>query len=311
MCIEAFFNDDDTAKSAGEKQRRRRANNKNAKITMPWKAAQLGYLRTLQIADLKARNRRDDNTNMMFVARRVVPLEDVADEATKRAIANEQPLLLDLDGVYNLPPNADVRNQDYAKGEVMGFVEVTKREYALPYELDEQSRSNNNNQHFMLATNPFQSMQPTKDRKRPILTNLSVCAEARKSGVGSKLVEWCERTVMKEWSTYEIVLEVEDDNENAKRFYRKRGYEWLYDDPTSRRYDLSGLWLREVRCKRNVMRKLLAPAGMTNFLLFGNDNGSNGNSLAPDDDSSSSSWPASSAINFGKQVFQRLFASSS
>lgn len=33
----------------------------------------------------------------------------------------------------------------------------------------------------------------------------------------------------------------------------------VYADGTARRYDLSGLWLREVRCRRLIMRKCLVP----------------------------------------------------
>jgi hypothetical protein len=54
----------------------------------------------------------------------------------------------------------------------------------------------------------------------------------------------------------EIILEVEDYNIQALEFYRKRGYDVLFSDPASRRYDVQGLWLRKVRCRRDVMRKV-------------------------------------------------------
>ena len=53
------------------------------------------------------------------------------------------------------------------------------------------------------------------------------------------------------------MLEVEEDNSNALQFYQNRDYKILYEDPTSRRYDTSGLFLQQKRCKRIVMHKQL------------------------------------------------------
>ena len=53
----------------------------------------------------------------------------------------------------------------------------------------------------------------------------------------------------------EIVLEVEDYNTQALDFYTKRGYEIMYSDPASRRFDVSGLVLRKIRCTRQILRK--------------------------------------------------------
>jgi ribosomal protein S18 acetylase RimI-like enzyme len=218
MCIEAFFND-------GIPGRR-----------IPfWKEWQLNYLRTLQMGDLRRRRNRNPQSNMMFVARQVVPASD--DSFRKK------PLILDLEKVVNLPSTND---GDYVRGQVLGFVEVTQRPYGLgeaQVGFDEESKIN-------LRKSSFYA-------KRPILTNLSVAYDARKSGLGSKLVDMCEQEVVSRWNMNEIILEVEDDNMNALQFYQKRGYKILFDDPASRQYDVSGLWLKQVRCNRQVMYKKL------------------------------------------------------
>lgn len=219
MCIEAFFNDGIPGR----------------KIPF-WKEWQLNYLRALQQADLRRRRNRNPNTNMMFVARRVVP---ASAESFKKT-----PLILDLEKVVNLP--ADNGGGDYVRGQVLGFVEVTQRPYGLGESkigFDEESKIN-------LRKSSFYD-------KRPILTNLSVAYDARKSGLGTKLVDICEQEVLRRWYMKEIILEVEDDNENALRFYQKRGYKILFADPASRQYDTSGLWLKQVRCSRQVMYKRL------------------------------------------------------
>jgi ribosomal protein S18 acetylase RimI-like enzyme len=221
MCIEAFFND-------GEPGR---------KIPF-WKEWQLNYLRALQQADLRRRRTRNPNTNMMFVARRVVP---ASADSFRRT-----PLILDLENVVNLPAPSTNGGNDYVRGQVLGFVEVTQRPYGLgetKIGFDDESRINLRKSSFY--------------EKRPILTNLSVSYDARKSGLGTKLVDICEHEVLRRWNMKEIILEVEDDNMNAMRFYQKRGYKILFADPASRQYDTSGLWLKQVRCSRQVMYKRL------------------------------------------------------
>jgi len=113
--------------------------------------------------------------------------------------------------------------------------------------------NNINNDNNDIGTQSDMILHPA----RPFLTNLSVRYDVRKSGIGSALAERGEREVVKRWNQYEIVLEVEEDNERALEFYKKRGYEIVFVDPTGRRYDVSGLWLQQKRCKRYVMRKEL------------------------------------------------------
>lgn len=222
MCIQAFFNDQEPV---------------DDKSTPFWKEWQLGSLRTLQQGDLRRRRLRYPDTNIMFVARRVV--------TASTARVQRTPLLLDLVGVENAAW-LDKSAEDYCRGDILGFVEVTQRPYGLGDEtvgFDDESR-------VKLRKSGFYD-------KRPILTNLSVDKTARKSGLGSSLVDVCEQTVIKEWDMKEIILEVEDDNANAQRFYQKRGYKVLFEDPASRRYDVNGLWIKQVPCNRKIMRKSL------------------------------------------------------
>ncbi|GAX27751.1 hypothetical protein FisN_13Hu148 [Fistulifera solaris] len=218
MCIDAFFND------GGRKDN-----------TAPWKEYQLAYLRTLQQGDLEQRRKQQAENNFMLVARTIVPAEDVEYNA---------PLLLDFDHVYNFIGNPQ---DDYVRGEVVGFVEVTQKPYGLgPYESNLEKRQSANLLSFL------QKQENTADAKspssvRPFLTNLSVKYSARRSGVGSALAQRCEEEVLARWNKNEITLEVEDDNKLALEFYRKRGYEILFEDKTGRRYDTTGLWLQQKR----------------------------------------------------------------
>jgi ribosomal protein S18 acetylase RimI-like enzyme len=158
----------------------------------------------------------------MFLAYEVKP-------ATNGA-ALEQPLILDLNHVHNLPSYA--RNQDFVRGEILGFCEITQRPYGLG-KIDET------------------------ERLRPVLTNLAVSQKARELGIGSKLLDECERYAARDWKLNEIILEVEDYNTQALDFYANRGYEIIFSDPASRRFDVSGLILRKVRCTRRILRKVL------------------------------------------------------
>jgi ribosomal protein S18 acetylase RimI-like enzyme len=223
----------------------------------PTKSLQLLYLRNLQSGDLKRRRERETDSNMMFVARRLVPIADDlngsygAGERGESSLAYlSSPLVLDLSNAYNLRqhPDGAAPATDYVRGEILGFVEVTNRPFGLG-----MAAARTNGYGFPTGTDS------NWNRKRPVLTNLSVRREERQLGVGSRLLELCEQHVVSEWGETEVVLEVENDNDRAIDFYRRRGYQILFMDGAARRYDLSGLWLREVRCQRLIMRKQLAP----------------------------------------------------
>jgi ribosomal protein S18 acetylase RimI-like enzyme len=222
LCIQAFFND-------------------GVDKTPLWKELQLGYLRSLQQGDLRRRRSRYPESNAMFLARRVYPLSEQPD------LYMTSPLILDLSRIYNNPNVAN--DEEFVRGEILGFVEVTQRPYGLGNQAVGFERENGNRQ---------QTRYNDYNAKRPVLTNLSVREDARQSGIGSKLVEACEDVALNQWGMKEIILEVEEDNLSVQKFYEKRGYSVLFEDPASRRYDANGLWLRQVRCKRIIMRKVLS-----------------------------------------------------
>jgi GNAT superfamily N-acetyltransferase len=183
-------------------------------------------LKALQTGDLRRRRERYPQTNEMFLAYQVEPASNGA--------AMTQPLILDLDQVHNFPPYArKSNNQEYVRGDLLGFCEITQRAYGLGRQIDET------------------------EMMRPVLTNLAVSRTARKLGIGSQLLDECEGHAARQWKLNEMVLEVEDYNTRALDFYGKRGYNVVFSDPASRRFDVGGLVLRKVRCTRNILRKTL------------------------------------------------------
>jgi GNAT superfamily N-acetyltransferase len=297
MCINVFFNDNCVAQS---------------KPAPLWKEVQLAYLRKLQQGDLKQRRQNNPDTNLMYIAREVVPVTTTTTSSSSnynlansnsnsnKYNAQNQPLLLDLSQVYNLPRRSssssgplqlfnymnnnnnnnghdndqDHDDIDYVCGRILGFVEVTQR----PYGLGIGGAATAGDEATILNaaagagdtsnSGPSSASSSYHVARRPILTNLSVRYEARGSGVGSCLLQALEQGVLTQWTNNnkgnnhgnnnrEIILEVEDDNEKAIQFYQKRGYQPIFQDPASRRYDTNGLLLRQMRCNRIIMRKNL------------------------------------------------------
>lgn len=201
----------------------------------PWKQVQLSYLRNLQQSDLYHRKTSRKFVNEMFVARRVLPVSSVG---TKAAL--KKPIILDVDTIYNLSSNVD-EEEDYVKDQVIGFVEVTEKAFGLGTPSQSGGGGSNNGKEL-----------------RPVLTNLAVHPSFRKASVGSQLLRACEDIVAQKWKQHdEIVLEVEDDNPKALAFYSKRGYEVVFEDPASRRYDVNGFFLQKKQCTKICMRKAL------------------------------------------------------
>jgi ribosomal protein S18 acetylase RimI-like enzyme len=191
----------------------------------------------------------------MFLAYEVIPTKS-------STVALTKPLILDVNTIYNLNKKQQQQDDDddeqcYVKGRLLGFVEVTQRPYGIAnnndqatdgdgnFYIDENNENKNNN-------NYYDDPRPL----RPVLTNLAVRKSARQDGIGSRLLDACEKYIQQEWSMNEIILEVEDYNTKALDFYLKRGYTVLFSDPASRRYDVAGFWLKKVRCRREIMRKV-------------------------------------------------------
>lgn len=211
---------------------------------------QLAYLKNLQKGDIKGKKfllSRNIN-NSMFVARQIIP-------CSSSSIIKPDEKVEDDVQIYNseyLTKGSTLLK----KGQVLGFVDISEKTFGLASDAKSiiSYDNNNNNNNKNDVESPI-----NKRTLRPVLTNLSVKEEARKSGVGSALVTACENIVQSSWSTKynEIVLEVEQENVLAQKFYEKRGYVALYADPTSRRYETNGIILGEVRTTKICYRKEL------------------------------------------------------
>ena len=243
-------------------------------LVSPWKDWQISYLKGLQAADLRRRRDRFGETNEMFLAYQV----EMVPSTSK--LPKSKPILLNLDNVYNV--NTLLKQQSmqrkrkerqskgeegrnlmedetcYVRGKLLGFVEITQRPYGIATPDKQETQQTAPPKAISVSAGGTSNQCPAVDPRpsRPVLTNLAVRKSARKYGIGSKLLEACEYHVRKRWKLHEIVLEVEDYNPKALKFYMKRGYNVLFSDPASRRYDVHGLWLRKVRCRREVMRKV-------------------------------------------------------
>jgi ribosomal protein S18 acetylase RimI-like enzyme len=178
----------------------------------------------------------------MFLAYQVVEAEEGS---------SASPLISDdLDRVYNFPTNGighdanhnvgdntlpssrSSNDQEYVRGDLLGFVEITQRSYSLGPD-DETD-------------------------VRPFLTNLAVSNKARQSGIGSQLMEACERHIVDVWNMKDVALEVDDDNSNALAFYSKRGYQYRFSSSACQRYDASGWFLKKVQCTKEIRLKTLS-----------------------------------------------------
>jgi len=232
MTIQVFFNEekDDTTTTTTTTT----TSIPQPTTTTPWKSMQLAYLRHLQYSDLRTRKYMSSGPqNDMFIARQVV----TTNEERQLPAELELPKNMEINNEAELPPLKE--NEIYClSDEVIGFVEVSARVFYLP--------------------NEYYKDKPTK-QYRPILTNLAVKKEARRSGVGTALVNLCEDTVQNIWkpSYNDMVLQVEDDNPRGYWFYKKLGYEFVFSDPSTRRFDTSGFFLKEVRSTKVCMRKVL------------------------------------------------------
>jgi len=230
MCIDAFFND-----GVAEND-----------FVAPWKSLQLAYLRNAQYSDLMMRKfnfgRADaKQKNQMFVARRVVVLSDADNSSNNVSVSPND--------VYNLDQlnvnRYKIDEVQLSAGEVLGFCEVTARPFGL---------------------GAADAVLPDgKNKTRPIITNLAVRADARRSGLGKALVSAVEDDIRTCWDNAfdEVVLQVEEDNIGGQRFYEKLGFEALFADPSCRRYDTSGIFLQQVRTTKICMRKAI-PLGSKN-----------------------------------------------
>jgi len=95
-------------------------------------------------------------------------------------------------------------------------------------------------------------------RYRPIIENLCVRQNYRRSGVGTALVHACEQAV-KLWQGHdEIFVQIGDDNIQSYRLFLKCGYQFLFADPTCHKVTLDDIFFaREVTVTKSMLRKFL------------------------------------------------------
>ncbi len=273
LCIDVFFNEKEQSDvklqevfdASGLDATSKTRKTTQQKSIPPWKAMQLAYLRNFQTGEILARNafKKEQFVNLI-VARRVyaAPPSGTNKNNIRGLNKHRRVYLIDNDDdVYQIF-NADLLNSSsvtkngygssatgYVVGEIIGYCEVSEKNFGLGgnYESMKQKRRNTST-----------TATPCEDKIRPYLSNLSVVDYARRSGVGSKLLDAAESAV-RNWNAghTEIVLQVEEDNTNAIQFYKRRGWDFVFADPTCRRYDTSGFFLRECRITKYAMIKRL------------------------------------------------------
>jgi ribosomal protein S18 acetylase RimI-like enzyme len=245
LCINVFFNDEE---KNDERNNEGNGTRKKQSIT-PWKAMQLAYLRRFQTGDILARNTfRQDQKVDLIIARKVHPVVNGA-----IINGNREELILDVRQIFNADELLMTTDGGgtYAAGDIIGYCEVSEKNFGLGENFDAGR------------------LQDKTKKSRPYLSNLSVVPNARQSGVGGALLNACEDAV-RNWNANhtEIVLQVEEDNQTAIHFYRRRGWEIVFADPTCRRYDTSGFFLKESRITKYAMIKRLDQRRSTETLSY-------------------------------------------
>lgn len=150
----------------------------------------------------------------------------------------------------NPPPHYDFYDSEkriyYAKGDLVGLAEVSHQPYSLTlFDLGERGTAGDASY-------------------RPVVNHLVVAERARNSGIGSRLLEACEKHVLEFWRMDELTVEVYDDDHDdegdvnhadmggyALGFFLKRGFDVIYSDYT---YDSNNHGTN-----RRVLRKFFGP----------------------------------------------------
>lgn len=238
LCIGVFFNEQEGLDS---------------KVNTPWKSLQLAYLGNLQRGDILARNAfNKDQLVDLIVARRIYSVDGSSNNKIEGKGASS--VVGDNCQIFNAEqlPSSNGAETRLVVGEIIGYCEMTEKKFGLGGKFEDDA----------------------EEKSRPYLGNLSVAKYARSSGVGSALLDECESVVSDEWNAghTEIVLQVEEDNTSAIQFYKRRGWEFAFADPTCRRFDTSGIFLKESRITKFAMvKRLQRRKGGQNGLSNGGD----------------------------------------
>jgi ribosomal protein S18 acetylase RimI-like enzyme len=247
LCVDVFFNEQESLSNNNEKKR-----------VAPWKAVQLAYLRNYQRGDILSRNAfKQDQLVDLIVARRVYSVD-----ASSNVNRNAKTIDSDCQ-IFNADQLPFRGESKLIAGEIIGYCEMMEKKFGLGGNFDGNKPND-----------------VEEEKLRPYLGNLSVVQYARQSGVGSKLMDEGEK-VVREWDAghTEIVLQVEEDNTLAIQFYKRRGWEFVFADPTCRRYDTSGFFLKESRITKYAMIKRLDKQSTDQNGLSNGETNSNGESL--------------------------------
>ncbi|KAL7501611.1 hypothetical protein ACHAWT_010627 [Skeletonema menzelii] len=237
LCVDVFFNEQKDVPNNIDKNR----------AVAPWKAIQLAYLRNYQRGDILSRNAfKKDQLVDLIVARRVYSVD-------ASSTMNEKVISDNCDQIFNadyLPTGGE--ESKLVAGEIIGYCEMMEKKFGLGGKFEGKQPNYDD------KDNNDQQEKEEEEKLRPYLGNLSVVKYARRSGVGSKLMDEGEQ-IVREWDAghTEIVLQVEEDNPSAIQFYKRRGWEFVFADPTCRRYDTSGFFLKESRITKYAMIKRL------------------------------------------------------
>jgi ribosomal protein S18 acetylase RimI-like enzyme len=334
MCITAFFNNDNNNSNNNSKDPSRRNQNRdNIPFYKEWQLRYLRTLQAGDLERRRKRepikNRMFIARRVLPYSNS--NNNNGSKTTTTNSRIQQRPLVLDTSTIRNLPTtssSSNTRNNnddvEYMLDDIIGFVEVTQRPYGLGetgymverfvltnLSVDDTVRNSSIGSALVAVCEGTVYQEYVQEQKKINLNGNSntspISSTNGDDGTNNKIngLKWNldttdnrkERNLNTNTALIvipDMVLEVEEDNINAIDFYRKRGYVDVCVDPTSRRYDTSGLWLQQVRCKRLVMTKDLR---RTTPFQYNNSNDNDNNIVIS---------TMENTVSMGLQAFQRF-----
>jgi GNAT superfamily N-acetyltransferase len=90
----------------------------------------------------------------------------------------------------------------------------------------------------------------------PKIANLAIQRDYRRQGLATRLVELSiERSLL--WGHSHICLFVDDDNLQARQMYKRLGFSEIYLDRTTKKYEMSGIWLKLIPASKLLLVKCI------------------------------------------------------